>query len=93
MTEKYQISEEFDAESRLVIGQAVLASRLPEGVSLIRGWEIDNAVKPFVVVSFLPDWEQTREAFDRGATDYVRYTPDVAELTGELNRHVPGPKV
>lgn len=85
MPEKYHISDEFTGVYREVLEKAVRASNLPEGINVIKGKEIGKAEKPFIVVTWSPDWREARDAFIAGATNYVSASVDEKVLTKRLS--------
>lgn len=86
MPKEFNISPTFEGSYRDVVEAAVKASTLPEGINVVRGFEIDKAEKPFVVVTLDPDWREARSAFMAGAINYVTGSMDVKKLTDELNK-------
>lgn len=86
MTEHFEISEKFEGLVSELIGAAVKKSNLPEGVNIITAEEIQEAKKPFVVVTSSPTWEEARTAFESGAANYAVFKLNTNELVEELNK-------
>jgi FixJ family two-component response regulator len=84
MTERFNISKFFIGKDRAVTKEAVKKSDLPEGVNVIKGFEVDGAKKPFVVVTWDNNVNNEIKAFHAGAIDCVQSSVDSDELAERL---------
>ena len=69
----------------LIVVDAAYVSDAASLVSTLRG---GNSEVPIVVVTASPTWNQAREAFLAGASDYIYKTAEASKLTPVLERFV-----
>lgn len=88
-TNIYTISDSFQGEKREKVEAAVRASKLPDGVTIIKYYELYNPTpppKPFVVIGEIDEPGMMRFAIESGAFQYAEMNYDPEELTLYLDR-------
>jgi len=85
MPERFSVSESFNKNAKVLLEEVLPeVKNLPEGVNVVRPSEIENAQKPFVVVSQTPSNTERIKALRAGTCRYVTMTFNGNQLKRDL---------
>lgn len=89
MTKEFTISDSFGPRDRVYLSEVLKQSKLPEGVTIVRGVpKPDETKKPFVVLTYSLTLDEAIRAYGAGVLKYRILNYNRVELLQALNGNV-----